>query len=139
MVLLYEERRNRWIFAMEEMDYTHSSRKSWAFLRKLGAAQPSRKVGYVVASDIANLLFKTSNIKPQKCEKTEARKELTELLKLSEEKSALMADFTAEEVQNALKLVKNGNIDLFILFLNYYDYCFDVTCFIYLFTHYSIL
>jgi len=62
------------------MDYTHSSRKSWALLRKLEAAQPSRIVGSVAASDIANLLFRTSNIKPQKSEKIEARKELSELL-----------------------------------------------------------
>lgn len=89
MALLDEERRNRWISAMEEMDYTHSSRKRWTLLRKLGAAQPSRKVGSIAASDIANLFFKTSNIKPQRSEKTEARKELTELFKLCEEKSAL--------------------------------------------------
>lgn len=45
IALLDEERRNRWITAMGEMDYTHSSRKSWSLLRKLGAAQPTRKVG----------------------------------------------------------------------------------------------
>jgi hypothetical protein len=57
MALLKEERRNRWISVVEEIDYTHPSRKSWALLRKLGAAQPSRKVESVAASDIANLLF----------------------------------------------------------------------------------
>jgi hypothetical protein len=88
--------------------YTHSSRKRWAILTKLGASQPSRKVGSVAASDIANLLFRTSNIKPQKSEKIEARKELSELLNLCEEKMALMKDFTGEEVLNALKSVKNG-------------------------------
>lgn len=108
MALLDEERRNRWISAMEEMNHTHSSRKSWALLRKLGAAQPSRKVRCVVASDIANLLFRTSNIKSQKCEKTAARKELTELLNLCEENTALMTGFTDEEVLNELKAVKNG-------------------------------
>lgn len=110
MALLDEERKNRWTSAMEEMDYTHSSRKSWALLRKLGAAQPSRKVGSVAASDIANLLFRTSNIKSQKSEKIEARKELSELLNLCEEKTALMIlkDFIGEEVLNALKSVKNG-------------------------------
>jgi hypothetical protein len=108
MALLDEERRNRWTSAMEEMDYTHSSRKSCALLRKLGAAQPSRKVGSVAANDIANLLFIKSNIKPQKSEKIEARKELSELLNLCEEKTALMKDFTGEKVLNALKSVKNG-------------------------------
>jgi len=70
--------------------------------------QPSRKVGCVAACDIPNLLFRTSNIKPQKCKKTEAKKKLTELLKLCDEKTTIMADFTAEEVQNALKSVENG-------------------------------
>lgn len=47
---LDNERRNRWITAMDNMDFTHSSRKSWELLRKLGDAQPSRKNGNVTAS-----------------------------------------------------------------------------------------
>jgi len=35
--LLDEERRQRWVKAMEEMDFSHSSRKSWDLLRKLGS------------------------------------------------------------------------------------------------------
>lgn len=70
--------------------------------------QPTRKVGCVAASGIANLLFKTSNIKPHKREKIEARNELTELLKLYEEESELMSNFITEDVQNTLKIVKNG-------------------------------
>lgn len=49
-----------------------------------------------------------SNIKPQKSEKIESRKELSELLNLCKEKTALMRDFVGEEVLNALKSVKNG-------------------------------
>jgi len=55
---------------MEEMDYTHSSRKGWCLLRRLDAAQPTRKVGNVAAGDFANILYKTSNIKPHKSEKS---------------------------------------------------------------------
>jgi len=38
MRLLDKERRIRWQSAMEEMDFTYSSRKSWDLLRKLGTA-----------------------------------------------------------------------------------------------------
>jgi len=108
IALLDEERRNRWITAMGEMDYTHLSRKSWSLLRKLGAAQPTRKVGSVAAGDVANILYKTSNIKPHKIEKIEVKREFQEELRSCKEKSTLMNEFTAEEVYNALKSVKNG-------------------------------
>jgi len=58
---------------MQELDFTHSSRRSWALLRKLGGAQPVRKEKRVTANDISNVLFKTSNIKPNKQEKLHAR------------------------------------------------------------------
>lgn len=93
---------------MEEMSYTPWSRKSWASLRKLGAAQRTRSIECVTVSDITNLLFKTFSIKSQKYETAEVRKKLTEVLKLYEEKSVLMAGFTTEQVRYALKIVKNG-------------------------------
>jgi len=49
---LDNERRNRWITAMNNKYITHSSRKSWELLRKLGAAQLSRKNGNVTANAI---------------------------------------------------------------------------------------
>lgn len=36
--LLDEERRKRWISAVEELDFTRSTRTKWMLLRKLGAA-----------------------------------------------------------------------------------------------------
>ncbi|KAL4153873.1 hypothetical protein QTP88_001706 [Uroleucon formosanum] len=79
--LLDEERRQRWVKVMEEMDFSHSSRKSWDLLRKLGSAQPTRKEHGITANAVAN-----------NCE----------------ESSALMNDFIEEEVHLALKNVKNG-------------------------------
>lgn len=35
---LDDARRQRWINAVESMDYTHSSRKGWSLIRKLGGA-----------------------------------------------------------------------------------------------------
>lgn len=101
---LDNERRNRWITAMDNMDFTHSSRKSWELLRKLGAAQPSRKNGNVTANAISSIINKTSNIKPNKHEKSEVKRKFKEC----EDRSELASDFTPDEVQTALKLVKNG-------------------------------
>jgi len=51
---------------MEEMDFMHSSRTSWALLWKLEAAHLSRKENNVKPSEKSNILFKISNIKPKK-------------------------------------------------------------------------
>lgn len=73
-------------------------------MRKLGAAQPIRKVSSLAAGDVANILYKTSNIKPHKSEKIKVNRKFQEELKSCKDKSALMNEFTAEEVYNALKL-----------------------------------
>lgn len=83
--------------------------KRWSLLRKLGATQPSKKVGSVAAGNIANILFKTSNIKPHKKKEKEVKREFQEELRIWEEKLALIAKFTAEEVYTTLKSVNNGN------------------------------
>jgi hypothetical protein len=69
MRLLDEERRVKWQSAMEKLDFTHSSRKSWDLLRKLGSTQPALSSTTVTTKEISNNLFKTSNIKPSKQEK----------------------------------------------------------------------
>jgi len=51
------------------MDFTHSSRKSWDLLRKLGSTQPIVSSSKVTAKAISNNFFKTSNIKLSKQEK----------------------------------------------------------------------
>lgn len=89
---------------IDDMDFTYSSRKSWTLLRKLGAAQPSRKSGNATA----NVIYKTSNIKPNKLGKTEARMKLKEALEECEDKPELIWEFTPDEVRVALKSVKYG-------------------------------
>lgn len=68
------------------MDYTHSSRKIWSLLRKFGAAQPSRIVSCVSATNIASTFFKTPNIKSQKSKKIDVRREIMEEIRKYEEK-----------------------------------------------------
>jgi len=93
---------------MEEMDFSHSSRKSWDLLRKLGSAQPTRKEHGITANAVASNLFKTSNIKPTKQMIIKIKNEYKNELDNCEESSALMNDFIEEEVHLALKNVKNG-------------------------------
>jgi len=71
IALLDEERRNRWIQAMNEMEFTHLSRKSWSLLRKLEAAQTSWKASKVSPNSISAILHKTANIKTQKTREDE--------------------------------------------------------------------
>lgn len=72
--LLDEERRKRWVSAVEELDFTRSSRKSWTLLRKLGAAHPIRKEDKITPNEISSKLFNTSNIKPDSRIKADARR-----------------------------------------------------------------
>ncbi|KAL4135052.1 hypothetical protein QTP88_006714 [Uroleucon formosanum] len=44
--LFDEERRQRWVKAMEEMDFSHSSRKSWDLLRKLERTLSKEQAGF---------------------------------------------------------------------------------------------
>jgi len=55
---LEASRRHRWEAAMEQLDFTHSSRKGWNLLRKLGAAQrpPATKHYPVSANQVASHL-----------------------------------------------------------------------------------
>lgn len=75
-------------------------------MRKLDAVQPTKKVGNVVAGDIANILYKTSNVKSHKNKKIEVKRKFQGELSC-EEKTALINEFTDKELYTALKYVKN--------------------------------
>jgi hypothetical protein len=90
------------------MDLTHSSRESWSLLRKLGAAQPSWRESMVSPNSISNILFKTSNIKPEKLENLKIKYDFKEVINSCVEESESMEDFRMEDVENAIKLVKSG-------------------------------
>jgi len=106
--LLDEERRKRWLEAMDNLDFTHSSRESWSLLRKLGAAQLSYTERKVSPNDISNILFKTSNIKPAKYEKMKIKFEYKTILSGCAERSELMQNFNIADIEVALSLLKNG-------------------------------
>jgi len=93
---------------MEEMDFFHSSWKSWDLLRKLGASQQTRKENSITPNAVASNLFETSNIKPTKQKNVTIANEYKKKLERCEDRSTLMNDFIEKDVQIALKNVKNG-------------------------------
>jgi len=103
MRLLDKERSARWQSAMEEMDFTHFSRKSWDLLRKPGSAQPVVSSSKITSKAISNNFFRTSNIKPSKQEKITINDNFKAEFNKCNEKTALMNDFLVEEVDLAQK------------------------------------
>lgn len=65
LIRLFDEEGKAEIYlsAMEKLDFTHFSRKSWDLLRKLRPAQLAFSNSTVTAKAISNNLFKTSNKK----------------------------------------------------------------------------
>lgn len=87
---------------MEEINCTHSSRKSWNLLGKLGTINSTCSPGYV----ISNNLFKISNIKTDKYEKAKIKLKFGQKWTDCEEKLGLMNNCTTDEVNSALKKAK---------------------------------
>jgi hypothetical protein len=91
--------------AMNEMDFSHSSRKRWSLLRKLGVAQTSCKAIKISPNSIAITLHKTTNIKPKQPDKMKVKADYKEELQLCAEKSIDMKDFGREEMETILRLL----------------------------------
>jgi len=105
--LLDEERKRRWQTAMDELDFTYSSRKSWALLRKLGVTQPTRKENCVNANAISANLYKISNIKPSKMETIRTKRLYKIALDNSVDKSEIVTNYTTDEINAVLLKIKN--------------------------------
>lgn len=64
----------------------------------------------VSVNDIAKILFKTSNNNLSKYEEIELKKNLTTALGKCTDKSICIENLLKDEITDALKLVKNGNV-----------------------------
>lgn len=91
---------------MKDMDFSHSSQKSWDLLRKMGAAQPTWKENAITANAPESNFFKTSNIKLTKQRNFMINRIYKKELENYKEKSTLINDFIEEEVDHALKNVE---------------------------------
>ena len=107
---LDKTRSERWIEAVESIDFTHSSRKAWSTLHGLTGTKPKTKPPPVVkTSDIASAFINNGKFKNKN--KTFTRKVNTELLEQKTKPSAdgyLCQEFTINEMSAALKTMTSG-------------------------------
>ena len=102
MTSVKEGRCKRWSEEMATLDFTHSSRRVWSLLRKLGGATHSkRQQPKVTANEVAHQLLLNGYVQ-------KVRKQVKHLLKQQREASNLSQAFTTDEIINALNSTKSG-------------------------------
>jgi hypothetical protein len=102
-------RQHRWEESTTRMDFTHSSRKTWALIRRLGAAQnpPKKTHPPVRANAVAAHLIQVAKAPGDKKFERRARDQRRQFLRHAQEKSG-PPPFSTSDIDNALKLVKTG-------------------------------
>jgi len=102
-------RRDRWEESTSQLNFTHSSRKSWFLIRRLGAAQRPVQVSRppVSANAVASHLVRVGKTPKVQKHEMSVRDGWRQFLRSSSD-SALPPAFTAEELFTALKAVKLG-------------------------------
>lgn len=101
--------RQRWTEAVEDMNFTRSSREAWSLLRKLGDSTVHAKRKSPISPDqVANQIIETSRAPREKRYTVEIKRELRTLRRNSPTESDFSRPFTEEEVTIAIKDVKPG-------------------------------
>ena len=109
MTSLKEGRCKRWSEEMAALDFTHSSRRAWSLLRKLGGATHSkRQQPEVTANEVAHQLLLNGSVKKDRKQAKHILKQQREALSDCPETSNLSQAFTTDEIINALKATKAG-------------------------------
>ena len=100
-------RRHRWEEVTSKMNFKHSSRKSWALIRRLGAAQQLPKSTHlsVSANAVAAHLIQVAKAPHDKKFERQVRMQGRTLLQQMSDKS-LPHPFTEEEISTALQKTK---------------------------------
>ena len=94
---------------MEQLDFTHSSRKAWHLLRHLGAAASVQHMApKVTPNAIAARLLSTSKAKPTKKACQEVRSELSKTILASPPESPISVPYLVSDIDLALKTTKAG-------------------------------
>jgi hypothetical protein len=105
---LDEERRGRWMDAMERMDITHSSRQSWNLLQKLRAAKSITTQVNITPDAIADTICEVGNIDVSRRDSLRMRRSLRRELSRCPERSAFVDPVECDEVVAAIKKMKQG-------------------------------
>ena len=108
---LDQRRQERWIEAVTDIDFTHSSRKAWSSINRLTGRTSAKKQCPVSPDDIAKQLVMNGMCTSRN--KEFQRKVLRETSSFRyrptlEEHTNLDLDFSLEEVTAAIKLLKQG-------------------------------
>lgn len=106
---LNNARKSRWIKTVTDMNFQHSSRKSWSLLRKLGTSTPPTKVEPKVTADqIANHIVETSRVPCNREHTKHIKQQVTELKKNIPHASMYSRPFSVEEVNEAIHALASG-------------------------------
>ena len=109
MTSLKEGRCTRWSEAMSTLDFTHTSRRAWSPLRKLGGAPHNkRQQPKVTANEVAHQLLLNGFVKKGRKQAKHILKQQREALSDYPETSNLSQAFTTDEIINALNATKAG-------------------------------
>ena len=102
-------RQHRWEESTSQMDSSRSSRKSWALIRRLGAAQQPPKKNHppVRANAVAAHLIQVAKAPTDKKFERKTRAERRKFLRRAPDKSS-PPPFTTSDMDSVLKLVKAG-------------------------------
>jgi hypothetical protein len=104
---LDKARRDRWVETMENLNFTHSSRKAWSLLRKLGsAARPPCPPSNISPDKIASRLVALTKPQMKRADYRDVDRELkSRLTELRGRDSPHGAPITVEEICKAIKAV----------------------------------
>ena len=102
-------RKHCWEESTSKMDSSHSSRKSWALIRRLGAAQQPPKKNHppVRANAVAAHLIQVAKAPGDKKFERRVRDQRRQFLRQTSDRSS-PPPFTTSDIDSALTLVKNG-------------------------------
>jgi len=108
---LDESRRSRWEETTEKLNFTHSSRKSWSLIRRLGAAQqpPVQARPAVNPNAVASHLLKVARAPLEKEHRHQVRDEWRQYChQKTVGQVATVEAFTESELETVLNSVKSG-------------------------------
>jgi prephenate dehydratase len=96
---------------VEHTDFKHSSRKSWALLRKLGGNGKynvnKEKKNQVNPNLVANRIVNLSRATPDKQATKNIKSKLRNLKIVSKERTAQSASFSIEKISEAILMIKS--------------------------------
>ncbi|UYV81411.1 hypothetical protein LAZ67_20001112 [Cordylochernes scorpioides] len=104
---LNSSRKEKWMQTVSDLDLTHSSRKGWDLLRKLGNAEATNSViTNITPNQIARHLQTVSKVKIPKRKKKAMKARIKEEFSKSNNSSHLSSQVNITEIETAIKLTK---------------------------------